>query len=109
MGDGPTTGLFANLLTQPYRRASVPATGTIRLGEGTSTAKTVESPFIEHQHDSVPTQGHITLAAQAPIVLLGTHALAMRAASSLIDPDDLDFNAAIGLHLLTEDAQAWQV
>jgi|SRR5712692_2657084 len=105
MSDRLRTGLFANLLPQPHRRASIPATGTIWLGEAAPTAKAFEAPLSQHEHDAVSTQWDIPLASQTGVMHFGTDALTMGTTGSLIGPHDLDFNAPIGLHLLTQDTQ----
>src|SRR3989442_7292584 len=98
MGDGPTTGLLANLLTQPEGGASIPATGTIWLGETAPTAKAFEAPFMQHQHDAVPTQGDIPFASQTGVMHFGTDTLTIRATGSLTVTDHIDINAAIRLY-----------
>lgn len=82
---------------------SIPATGLIWLAKAAPTARAHEAALMQCEHYLVTSQRHIALASLSSIVHLRTDPLTVRAIGSFIGPDDLDFNAAISLYLLTEN------
>jgi hypothetical protein len=98
-------GLFANRLSEAFRRPAFLSTSGIWLGKTFLARQASEAPFGEDQFDLLVSQSHIALLARSCILDLHTRFLAMRANCLGCGGDHLGSHGAIRLPFLLQNVQ----